>query len=234
MCLKVCRCIGQQFLIIDFVADDGMRTNHDTFTALDAEFLIPDGDFQSDVALFPLGCAGGEGAIDGEGGDGDIVAVGADDLSKHVADEFRRFIRDRLPARDLGCDLSRDLDLVKICEGAVHGFKVFLDDSFTALAIGLLDGMFDLFNGSFAGQDAADGEEGCLHDGVHASAHAGLFSDFVAVDHIELELLLEDILLDFNGELIPDFIRTIQAVEQESGAGLAYLSMSTRSRKENW
>ena len=49
----------------------------------------------------------------------------------------------------------------------------------------------------FARKDTADGEEGRLHDGVHASAHAGLFSDIVAVDDIELEFLLDDILLHF-------------------------------------
>ena len=93
--------------------------------------------------------------------------------------------------------------------------KFFLDDCFAALAVGLFDGMLDFFNGSFARQDAADGKEGRLHDGVHASAHAGLFSDFVAVDDIELELLLDDVLLDFDGQIVPDFIRAIQTVEQE-------------------
>ena len=70
----------------------------------------------------------------------------------------------------------------------------------------------------FAGQDAADGEEGGLHDRVHAAAHAGLFSNIVAVDHVELQLLFDDVCLDFTGQIVPDLLRAIEAVEQEDAA----------------
>jgi hypothetical protein len=78
--------------------------------------------------------------------------------------------------------------------------------------------MFDLSNGSFARKDAADGKEGCLHDGVHASTHARLFGHFITVDDIELELLLDDVLLYFNGKVVPYFVGAVKAVEQERGA----------------
>jgi hypothetical protein len=95
------RCAREQFFVIYLVADHCVGTNHDAFTALDTDVLIPDGDFQGNVALFPLCCAGGEGAVHGESRDWDIVTVGTDDLSKHIADKFRRFTRDREPARRL-------------------------------------------------------------------------------------------------------------------------------------
>ena len=87
--------ICQQFLIVDLVADDRVRTDHDTLAALDAQALIPDGDVEGNVALLPLGRTGGEGAVDGEGGNGDVVAVGTDDLAEHLTDEGGCPSRDR-------------------------------------------------------------------------------------------------------------------------------------------
>jgi hypothetical protein len=37
--------------------------------------FIPNRDFQREVALFPLGRASGEGAVNWEGRDGDVIAV---------------------------------------------------------------------------------------------------------------------------------------------------------------
>src|SRR5215208_2454259 len=104
---------------------------------------------------------------------------------------------------------------MKILKRAVHRFEVFLDDGFATLAIGLLNGMLNLCNGRFAGQDTADGKEGCLHDGVHPPTHAGFFSDFIAVDDVELEIFPKNVLLYFTWKLIPDSLGTVQAVQEE-------------------
>ena len=50
-----------------------------------------------------------------------------------------------------------------------------------------------------ARQHAADGEEAGLHDGVHASAHAGIARHFYGVDHVEFQLLADDVLLHAAG-----------------------------------
>ena len=47
-------------------------------------------------------------------------------------------------------------------------------------------------NGFILRQDAADGEETGLHDGVDASAHAGFCSDIIRIDDIEIEILFDD------------------------------------------
>ena len=91
----------------------------------------------------------------------------------------------------------------------VHRSKVLLDDCFAAFAIRFLDGLLDLVNGFVAWQDAGDGKEAGLHDGVDTAAHAGLFGYIVGIDGVEFELLLNDVFLDFLGQLIPDFLRAI-------------------------
>src|SRR3989304_571291 len=80
--------------------------------------------------------------------------------------------------------------------------------------------MFDLSNGRLGRQNSTDGEKGGLHDGIHASTHAGLFRDLVTIDDVELEFLLDDVFLYFNGKVVPNFIGTIQTIEQESAAQL--------------
>ena len=121
---------------------------------------------------------------------------------------------------ELRGDLVGDLDFVQLGEGGVDGGEVLLDDGFAALAIGLLDGFFDLRNGFFAGQDAADGEEAGLHDGVDAGAHAVFAGDGEAIDDDRTDLLVEDGLLDGARQVLPDVVGTVGAVEQEDSAGL--------------
>jgi hypothetical protein len=57
---------------------------------------------------------------------------------------------------------------VQVGEGFVDGGEVLLDDLVALLAVGLLDGVLDLAIASSLGQDAGDGEEAGLHDGVDA------------------------------------------------------------------
>src|SRR3990172_5001524 len=80
--------------------------------ALNAQVSLPDRDLQCKVAFLPLRCAGREGAIHRKCRHWNSIAVKTDDGPKHIAHEFRRFVRDRSPARDLRSDLSRNLDLI--------------------------------------------------------------------------------------------------------------------------
>ena len=89
------RGLRQELLVVDLVADDGVRADEDALAALDAQVGFPDRDFQGDVALFPLGGAGGEGAVHGHGGDRDVIAIEGDHRAKHVLDEIGCFLRDR-------------------------------------------------------------------------------------------------------------------------------------------
>ena len=134
---------------------------------------------------------------------GSVSPSKADHWTKHIPDKIRGSGRDRRAAGDLAGDLGRHLDLVQVDQGLVHGGVVLLDDGFAAFAVGLLDGLLDLLNGFITRQDAGDGEEAGLHDGVDAATHAGLFGHIVGVDGVELEFLLDDILLDFLAAAYP-------------------------------
>ena len=197
-----------------------MRADEHALAALDAQVRFPDGDLERDVALLPLGGAGGEGAVHRHGRDGNLFAFEGDDGGECLFDEVRRFGRNRCTHGRFAGGFGRDFDFVQVGQGLVHGFEVLLDDRLAAFAVGLLDGMLDLLDGLFARQDAGDGEEAGLHDGVDAAAHAGQFGHFVGVDVVEFELLVDDRLLDFDRQVVPDFVGAENAVEQEGAARL--------------
>jgi hypothetical protein len=67
-------------------------------------------------------------------------------------------------------------------EGRIDGGVVAVQQLLALLAVGLLHRLLDLRDGLVLRQDAGDGEEAGLHDGVDAPAHAGLLGDAVGVD----------------------------------------------------
>jgi hypothetical protein len=113
----------------------------------------------------------------------------------------------------------------------IHSGKVLGHNSLTTLAISLLNGLLDLRDGFVARQDAANGEEAGLHDGVDARAHSGFASHLVAVDHIKLNLLAQHLLLRGLGQMLPDLSRRVGRVEQEDRARHGRLDASIFSRK---
>jgi hypothetical protein len=66
---------SQPTSLIHFMADDRVRTDHHALTALDAQYLIPNRNFQREVALFPLRVPVGKVPSIGKRGDGDVIAV---------------------------------------------------------------------------------------------------------------------------------------------------------------
>jgi len=80
--------------------------------------------------------------------------------------------------------------------------------------------MLDLRDGFLAGQNAADSEETSLHNRIDAIAHAGFIGNFVRIDHIEVNLLVDQIALHLHRQCIPDLFRSVNSIEQE-GCSLA-------------
>ena len=72
---------------------------------------------------------------------------------------------------------------------------------------------------SSRGKNAADREEACLHDRVDAVAHSCIAGNVVAVDHVELQLLLDDLGLRLARNMLPDLFRTVRRIQKEDCAG---------------
>ena len=100
----------------------------------------------------------------------------------------------------------------------VHGRIILLHNRFAALAIRFVNRLFDLRNCFLARQDAADSEEASLHDGVDARAHPRIARHPVPVDHIELDLLAQNLFLRGLRQMIPNLRRRVRRIEQEHRA----------------
>ena len=192
-----------------------MRADEHALAALDAQVRFPDRHLQRDVALLPLRGSQRVGAIHREGADGQVIAIQADDRAQHVLDELGGLGRNGRAAGLGAGDLAGHLHFVQVGQSLIHGVVVLLNHRLATLGIGFLDALLDLVDGVFARQDARDGKEAGLHDGVDAPAHAGGLGHLVGVDHEEAHFLIDDAFLGLARQVLPNFLGAIQAVEQE-------------------
>ena len=217
--------------VVDLGADDGVRADEDALAALDAELLVPDRDSRAMLRFSHCAVAVGKVPSTGSRLTGRASPSPAMIGREHVLHECRAPRSGTTGGSSMSLRrLGRDLDFVQVAEGGVDGGEVLLHDALAALAVGLLDGVLDLLDGLFARQHAADGEEAGLHDGVDAGAHAGLLGHLVAVDDVELQFLLDDLLLHRARQLVPDLVAAVRAVEQEGGARCRHSSARRASR----
>ena len=181
---------------------------------------VPHGDVGRDVALLPLRGGGRPGAVVRDHGDGHVVALLGHELGGDLLDELGGLGRDR--GRHL-VDAGRgrgDLDLEDRVARGVDALPVLLDDVHALLGVGLLGVLLELGDGLVLGEDAGDLEERGLEHGVGARAHAGRLGDLGGVDHVEADLLVDDLLLDLVGEVLPDLVGRVGRGEEEGGAVL--------------
>ena len=105
----------------------------------------------------------------------------------------------------------------------VHGLKVALDHRISALFVGFLNALFDVCDGLLFWQDATEREEAGLHDGIDASSHVSLLGDLVRIDHVEMQVFVQESLLNLAGQVCPDLVGAIDAIEQKRTAGTGVL-----------
>ena len=206
--------------IVNFDTNRGVRTDERAVAALDTDVRIPDRNIDRDRALFVLRRARGERAV--RGGehvfDGEFFAAIAEDFAQDVLDEFRSVAVDARFAMEGGGNFRRNRDFLERVERGVDRLEVLFDDFGTLLAVDLLDTGLNALDTFVDGHEVAELEEAGFHDGVDATAHAGVLRDGDGVDDVELQFLGDDILLQFDREVIPNFVGAIRGVEKEDAA----------------
>ncbi len=209
----------EQCRIVDLGTDCRVRADHRALVALDAETLVPRRDLDGDVPLLPARRPRGEGAVDRERGDGKEVALVGEHERRDPLDEVGRLERDDRRHLQIRGGRRRHLHLVEVRERLVDGLEVHPYELGALLAVGLLDRLLDLGDRFLTREDTRDREEAGLHDRVDAPAHAGAVADLVAVDHVEADLLRDDLALDLDREMVPDLVGAVRGVQEENGAG---------------
>ncbi len=129
-----------------------MRADQSALAALDTDVLIPLRHFGSNVALFPLCCAGGVSSVYGQGADGQQVAQAGHHLRRNVLDERRGLVGDDGRHGKRAGDGRRNLYFVQVRQRGIDGGVVLFHNHLAALAIGLGDRFLDLRDGPLARQ----------------------------------------------------------------------------------
>ena len=198
--------------------DAGVGANQGALAALYAVLGNPFGNLDGDAALFKLGGAGGNHAVGREGAHGQLIAFLIQDGLYDVLEVLGGLNHNGLRAGGGVGPFGGNLDFLQAGDGNVDGIPVLLNDGVALLAVGLLGIRLHVFIGLFVGDDIGQLEEGGLHDGVDAVAHANLSGQLDGVDDIELGVLLSQQLLHGGGQLSIQLALVPLAVEQEGAA----------------
>ena len=108
-----------------------------------------------------------------------------------------------------------DRDFVQAFERRVDRGEVLLDDGLPLGLVGFLDRLLDLADRLVPRQHAGQREEARLHDRVDAALQAHLARHRGGVDHVHLQLLLDDLFLDLSGKMIPHFVLAVGRGKEE-------------------
>ena len=165
-----------ELLRIDRLHTDGrMRTDQRAKATLNAERAIPDRNVLGNTSLFVLRRGSGEGTVDRQGRDGQLVATVGDDRAEHFFDELGSVALGTRVTGFGGGDRTGHFQLVESVDGTVNRGEVARDDlASTLFAVGLFNGRLDRGDRFVLGQHVGELEEAGLHDGVDTHAHFGL------------------------------------------------------------
>ena len=196
-----------------------MGADRGAVAALDAGFGIPDGNVFGDVAFFVFRGPCGIGSVVGKLGSRELAAPAGDYFADNFLDKLRSVRGNGRQHFSLAGYLLRILHFLDSGEGGVDGGNVRVDDVFSLAAVGLDDGLLDQVDRFVLGKNTGNLEERRLHDDVDPGSHALFLGDLHRVDDVEFQALVDDLLLHFLGQIVPDFILAVGRGEKECGAG---------------
>ena len=192
-----------------------MRADEAAVAALNAQLGVPGRHQFRDVALLILRRAARVSAVHRQRADRQLIAPSGHHRRGHCAHELGRVRGDDRRRLALGRHLLRQLYAVKVLQRAVDGRLVALHDLGAALAVGLGDRRLDPLDRLLALEHARDREKARLKHRIGPPGEARIARDLPRVDHVQLDLLGEDLLLNGTRERVPDAIRRLSAVEQQ-------------------
>ena len=140
--------------------------------------------------------------------------------AQNVAYKKRRVSRERRFCFISALVHGRHLDLKKMLQSRVHGLQIHPHHFFAFFTVGFLNGFFDFRDGPVFGQHAGNGEKANLHHGVDPSAHARIFGHLEGVDHVKLQLFLND-LTPYRARQMPPHFAGAEMRIQKKGAAPA-------------
>ena len=205
----------QPGLLVLAGADHAVRADEAAVAALDAQLGVPGRHDFGDVALLILRRAARVRAVHRQRTDRQLIPAAGHHRRGHGPHELRCVRGNHRRRLALGRHLLGHLYAVEMLQRAVDRRLVALYDLGAALAVGLGDRRLDPLDRRLWLEHARDREKAGLKHRIGPPGEARIACDLRRVDHVELDLLSEDLLLNRPGERVPDAVRGVSAVEQE-------------------
>ncbi len=197
-----------------------MRAHEHAFSALNAELFVPHRDLLRDVALLPHRGPRRERSVQRHRADRQIVSASRDDRAEHIANEGGSAVRHGRKNIERTRGVSRNRHRMQTRKRVVHCREVLIDHRIAPLAIRLANRFLDCLDRLLPREHAADREEAGLHDRVDSASHPRIASHRITVDHVELQVFVDDRLLHASWQVVPHFVRAKRRIQQERRTGL--------------
>ena len=169
-------------------------------------------------ALLPLRRARRPGAVHREGRHRQQVALAGHHHRGHALDEIRGSSGTSGGLSERRGHLAGHLHLVEVGQRVIDRGEVAPHHLLALLAVGLLDRLLDLRDRLLARQHAGDREEAVCMIVLMRPPMPVSLGHLQGVDHVELQLLLDELLLHLARQVVPDLVRAVRGVEQEDAA----------------
>ena len=218
-----------------------MRADERAQSTFDANVRVPNWNLLRNTAFFKFRCRRRKRAVDWQGTDGQQVALARDDHGRDAFDKVgTRFGHWQTAGDRAGC-LVGNLDFGECSERTIHGGKVAFQQRWTAFTVGAANHLFDVGDCLVTREDVRECEKAGLHHRVDACTETGLLSHIICVDDKKSQPFVNDLLLRFTGQIVPDLAGVDRAVEQECRSGFGHCAAhpsagetGTDGRQQNW
>ena len=199
--------------------DGRMRADKGALCAADTLFMIPGRNIQCGAGLFKLGGTRRHGAVFAarEVGNFEVVANLAENGSRHLFEIFRRRTAFRLFVHSIGPG-SGIAYFVEFADTGINSGPVHVNDFLSFFAVRLDDGIFQIFNGVFQGDNLCESKERSLHHHVDTGAEAEFLTDSVAVQGIEFNVMFGDSAFNTGRQFMLQFVIRPGTVQHERAA----------------
>ena len=204
-----------------------MRTNVGTEVTLDTVVRIPYGNIHSDAALLVCG---------GTGRCGTVYVIlesryrqSISFLSAYLGLDVVYKVYNVLSSLGYNCVIQalvlavlpglRNLNLVSAGSTCIDSSPVLLNNILTLAAVGSLCGSLHQLDRLILGDNTGQGKECGLQDGVDpGGSHASLNTNLHAVDHVEVDVVVSNELLNLSGKVLLDALHIPRTVQKEGSS----------------
>ena len=186
-----------------------------TLGALDASIGVPLRNLGCDIPLFVLGRRRGKSTVIRHKRYRNLVAAVCNKFSSKLLHKLGSIIGNHRWLLDFTGGLVGIIYLLDALDGFINRLVVHLNDFFALLAISLFHRFLYLFSSLFLRYYTRNNKECSLHYNIYTRSEPDFMTELDTINHVKIELLFNNLLLNLDGYLIPGLVLIVWTVKKE-------------------